>query len=283
MPCPSLAELKDIKRSDLAAMSRDELEELAWQWRELARSLANRLGEDSRTSSRPPSSDNPYRKNAAGEAATAGQASNHDPDAAASSGTSKTEKKKPSKPAGKQPGMKGYWRRLPIVVSAETEHVPLVCSACQAKLGAEHKGRQVSAHNSFELVRGEMSLQVTATKHSYFAALCPCGHETVACPARGLSSQVEGRKRNLQMNERCMVGPMLATFIAALSLRLRLSRTKIQEFLEEWLGFELGVATIERCIHEFGLAWLWSSNSSRRCAQPRSSISTKPPGTSRPF
>ena len=56
------------------------------------------------------------------------------------------------------------------------------------------------------------------------------------------------------MSERCLVGPMLATFIAALSLRFRLSRAKIQEFLHDWLGLELGVATIERCIHEFGLA-----------------------------
>ena len=56
------------------------------------------------------------------------------------------------------------------------------------------------------------------------------------------------------MSERCLVGPMLATFIAALSLRFRLSRRKIQEFLLDWLGLELGVATINRCIHEFGLA-----------------------------
>ncbi len=56
------------------------------------------------------------------------------------------------------------------------------------------------------------------------------------------------------MTERCLVGPMLATFIAALSLRFRLSRRKIQEFLADWLALELGTATIERCIHEFGLA-----------------------------
>ena len=56
------------------------------------------------------------------------------------------------------------------------------------------------------------------------------------------------------MSERCLVGPMLATFIAALSLRFRLSRAKIQEFLREWLGLDLGTATIERCIHEFGPA-----------------------------
>ncbi len=65
-------------------MSRDELEAQAWQWRKLARSLTNRLGEDSSTSSRPPSSDNPYRKNTAGEAATAGKDSNQDVDAASS-------------------------------------------------------------------------------------------------------------------------------------------------------------------------------------------------------
>ncbi len=31
-------------------------------------------------------------------------------------------------------------------------------------------------------------------------------------------------------------------------------RRKIQEFLDDWLGLELGTATIDRCIHEFGLA-----------------------------
>jgi len=53
-------ELNDIKRTDLASMSRGELEDLAWRWREMARSLANGAGEDSSTSSRPPSSDDPY-------------------------------------------------------------------------------------------------------------------------------------------------------------------------------------------------------------------------------
>src|SRR5208283_398086 len=52
----------------------------------------------------------------------------------------------------------------------------------------------------------------------------------------------------------CLVGPMLAVFIATLSLRFRLSRRKIQEFLLDWLGLELGAATINRCVHEFGLA-----------------------------
>ncbi len=130
----------------------------------------------------------------------------------------------------------------------------MVCAACGAALGPDLKRRCVSAHDSLELVRGDMALQVTATRHSYFAVRCPCGDDNVERPRVGLSSLIEGRKRNLRMSERCLVGPMLATFIAALSLRCRLSRRKIQEFLRDWLDLELGVATIERCIHEFGLA-----------------------------
>ena len=42
--------------------------------------------------------------------------------------------------------------------------------------------------------------------------------------------------------------------VAALSQRCLLSRRKIQEFLDDWLGLELGTATINRCVHEFGLA-----------------------------
>ena len=48
-PCvpPQFApDLKDIDQTDLAAMSREELEDLAWRLHELARALANRAGEE---------------------------------------------------------------------------------------------------------------------------------------------------------------------------------------------------------------------------------------------
>jgi transposase len=233
-------------------MSREELEELAWRWREMARSLANRAGEDSSTSSRPPSSDDPYRRQQRGKPDAA--AADADPSDTAPEKAGKPDKNKSGKSAGKPPGAKGHWRCQPIVVSAEVEHAPQRCAACRSALGPERERRCVSAHNSLELVRADMALQVTATRHSYFAVRCPCGHDNVERPGVGLSSSIEGRKRNLAMSERCLVGPMLATFIAALSLRCRLSRRKIQEFLADWLDLELGVATIERCIHEFGLA-----------------------------
>ncbi len=249
-------ELNDIKRADLANMSREELEERAWRWRELARELANRAGEDSSTSSRSPSSDDPYRRGESGKADSDGADRGEDAKtpSAPPEKTGERVEKKSARPAGKQPGAKGFWRSQPIAPSLEVAHAATACAACGAAFGPDLKRRCVGAHVSLELARGEMSLQVTATKHVYFATPCSCGHETVCRPGVGARSQVEGRRRNLHMSERCLVGPMLSTFIAALSLRLRLSRRKVQEFLHDWLGLELGAATIERCVHEFGLA-----------------------------
>jgi transposase len=51
-----------------------------------------------------------------------------------------------------------------------------------------------------------------------------------------------------------VAGPTLVALICALALRMRLSRARIQEFLHDWLGLELGVATINQCIHEAGRA-----------------------------
>jgi hypothetical protein len=247
---------RDIKRTDLAAMSREEVEEWGWRQRELARALANRLGEDSKTSSRPPSSDDPYRRGERDKLVS------DSPDRADDAKTppapreksGKPDEKKTGRPAGKQPGAKGFWRSQPIVASAEVPHAPFVCAACGAALGPDLERRCVGAHNSLELARSDMSVQVTATKHVYFAVSCPCGRDNVERPRVGACSEIEGRRRNLQMSERCLVGPMLAAFIASLSIRFRLSRRKIQEFLLDWLGLELGAATINRCVHEFGLA-----------------------------
>ena len=90
------------------------------------------------------------------------------------------------------------------MTSAEIAHAPTVCAACGAVLGLDLKRRCVGAHNSLELVRGDMSLQVTATKHVYFAVRCLCGHDNVARPGVGPRSEIEGRRRNLQLSERCI-------------------------------------------------------------------------------
>ena len=65
---------------------------------------------------------------------------------------------------------------------------------------------------------------------------------------------VEGRSQNLILTEYVLVGPMLATLIASLSVRYRMSRTKIQEFLNDWTNTQLSTGTIDRCIREAGIA-----------------------------
>ncbi len=55
-------QLSDMDRERLRALPRDELEELTWQLVEVARSLADKVKQNSTNSSRPPSSDDPYRR-----------------------------------------------------------------------------------------------------------------------------------------------------------------------------------------------------------------------------
>ena len=150
--------------------------------------------------------------------------------------------------------MPGFWRRQPMVATCDVDHDAAVCAACAAPLGAARRCRQDSAHYVYDLERTAMALQISAARHRYFAGRCACGQETIARPGTGRCSEIEGRRRDLRLSERCLVGPMLASFIAILSVRFRLSRQKIQEFLADWLGLELGTASIDRCIREFGLA-----------------------------
>jgi IS1 family transposase len=65
---------------------------------------------------------------------------------------------------------------------------------------------------------------------------------------------VEGRKVQLHLKEHVLIGPMLATFIASLSVRYRLSRVKIQEFLWDWAGVKLSIGSLDRSIREAGFA-----------------------------
>ena len=70
----------------------------------------------------------------------------------------------------------------------------------------------------------------------------------------GITSRIEGRTRDLKLTEYVLVGNNLASFIASLAVRYRLSRVKIREFLADWFGVSLSVGTIDRCIREAGIA-----------------------------
>jgi transposase len=249
-----ISDVRETDEASLDRMSRAELLTYTKELRVLTLQLADQLSQDSTNSSRPPSSDNPYKR-----AERRGNKADDAASPAPSAEISAPAKKKSGRRPGKQPGAPGFWRTQPLIATAEdVNHLPPPCGCC-ANSGGDGKPRQisqrkVSAHFVCELERGQMGLQITVTKHYYYAVVWACGCETIVEPGVGLCSEVDGRKRNLIMSERGMVGPMLATFIAALSLRHNQSRGKIAEFLKDWLGLELSEGTIDRCIHEFGCA-----------------------------
>src|ERR1035437_7640255 len=129
--------------------------------------------------------------------------------------------------------------------------VPVACDDGRT-CGASGMTTEDTAGISFWISSG--GIRVACVLHRYHVVRCPCGKETVASPAKGLVSAVDGRKRDLRPTEASLVGPALATFIAALSVRYRLSRAKIAELLATWLGVRLSVGSIDRCIREVGLA-----------------------------
>ena len=97
----------------------------------------------------------------------------------------------------------------------------------------------------------EPGLRLWVVDHRYYEALCACGHHTRATAGRG---EVDPLLAGVELSEWRVVGPGLAGLIVALSLRFRLSRARIQEFLREWLGVELSIGTIHQTLHEAAAA-----------------------------
>lgn len=111
-----------------------------------------------------------------------------------------------------------------------------------------------SAHFVFDLESTAGGIRIACVLHRYHASACACGVWTAARPGVGALSAVPGRSRDLLLSEACLVGPALATFIAALSVRYHVSRARIREFLTVWFGVSLSVGTLDRCIREVGIA-----------------------------
>ena len=163
------------------------------------------------------------------------------------------KKKKSKRKPGKQPGAKGFGRTQILKAEVIIPHYPGQCSACNQDL-KESDGQRYMGHYVLELEPAASGLRIVTNLHHYYQTTCSCGHCTHAKPGTGYVSVVEGRSQDLILTEYVLVGPVLATFIASLSVRYRMSRTKIQEFLKDWTNTELSIGTIDRCIRETGIA-----------------------------
>ncbi|MBD3347556.1 MAG: IS66 family transposase [Chitinivibrionales bacterium] len=249
-------DLAQISLDSLEKMKKSDLINLTLRLRAQLCEAVERLNQDSKNSSKPPSSDNPYKKEAGEDENDAGEIPEDQKesdeseieDQSKETPEDKSTKRKP----GKQPGSEGHWRTEKPVAERIEHHHPQQCVLCNKKL--EEKPLLYSGHYTYELEIENKCARIICTLHYYYESTCSCGHRNISCPGEGYISTVEGRKRNIKLSENSLVGPMLATFIAALNRRYGMSRKKIRDFLLSWYKFELGIGTICKCIREAGIA-----------------------------
>jgi transposase len=254
-----------LDKNDLAQMNEDyfkslekeRLVEVAKNLHQLATDLWEKQQQNSENSSQPPSKDNPYTSEPTTEESAinseweTGAAETEHKQIDESSG--KPHPKKSKRKPGKQPGGQGFGRSQPLKAEVIIPHYPDLCSACNHEL-KESDSQRYMGYYVLELEPELFGLRIITSLHHYYRTTCSCGHCTHAKPGTGYISVVEGRSQDLQLTEYVLVGAFLATFIASLSVRYRMSRTKIQEFLKDWTNTELSIGTIDRCIRETGIA-----------------------------
>ena len=246
-------ELSRMNRAVFEALDHAQLIELTCRLHTIAIEMAERLAMNSTNSSRPPSSDPPFgRGNAVAGPVGPGPAPKAGTAAAAPA-------RKPPNPTGrkpgKQPGAKGKWRDEPLKAERSESHWPCACACCGTPFEMWDKEvRTAAAFLVLDLERTPGGIRIACVDHRYQVVVCACGHETAASPGTGALSFLDGRKRQLHLTERSLVGPQLAAFITALAVRHHQSRRKIREFLITWFGVPVSVGTIDRCLREVGVA-----------------------------
>lgn len=157
--------------------------------------------------------------------------------------------------AGKQPGAPGVGRTQVFKAHEVIAHYPERCAGCGRALADDPVG--AVAYTGFQAVdlrRGaadDPGLRLWVVDHRYYEMPCACGHHNRAVAGQG---EVDPRLAGVELSEWRVVGPGLAGLIVALSLRFRLSRARIQEFLREWLGVELSLGTLHQTLHEAAAA-----------------------------
>jgi len=254
-------DLKQIEREYLASLSPEQLLHLSEKMLDDLRDARERLNQTPQNSSRPSGSYAPWEQSSFAEE----QKQIEDVDA---SEEQKEEADKGSKDArqsdddqselrpgsnrkpGKQPGAKGVGRQVEMRVTGEEIHAPSTCAACGKRFEEEAPFQATTGLYVLDVERGEGGLEVTHVKHIYGERCCSCGHVTQTRPGRC----EDEAGWTVGLTEWHLVGPTLASLLICLSLRMRLSRPRIREFLQDWLGIRLSVGCINQCITEGGRA-----------------------------
>lgn len=163
----------------------------------------------------------------------------------------KAERSAPRNP-GKQPGAQGFGRTQILPLSGTEHHYAEACAGCGKTFADDAISRAYTGFYTVDIEYGAASapgVRVINTLHRYYDRTCECGHGTRLSPHR---QAPEALFEGIELSEWRLASPALMSLIVFLSLRMRLSRARIREFLGLWLGIELSTGTINQCIHEAG-------------------------------
>jgi transposase len=167
----------------------------------------------------------------------------------------------PRKP-GKQPGAQGFGREQKITVHQHEPHYPDQCALCNLVANPDYTCAELGRSNS-------VAYTAFDTLTLKWGDLKQPGIEVVntrhtyyenACPcghvtqAAPLRQPPDSLLPGVALSQWRLIGSSLAALIVCLSFRMRLSRPRIREFLHDWLGITLSVGSINKAIHESGRA-----------------------------
>jgi hypothetical protein len=251
-------DLKQIDRDYVEGLARDKLVEVSLKLLADLKEARDRLNQTPQNSSRPSGSYAPWE----GGIVSDGSPVEEEPNKEAEEEGKKKKKRRAKrqskaeqgeqkrKKQGKQKGAQGYGRKVELEVTAVKIHKAEVCAACDEQLGAEAKFKARTGVLVLDVEMGQPGLEVSQVKHLYGDTPCSCGHVTRTEPGR--CEKEPGWE--VELTEWHLVGPTLVSLIVCLSLRMRMSRPRIQEFLNDWLGLYLSVGVINQSITEGGRA-----------------------------
>lgn len=254
-------DLKQIDSEYLSKLTPEQLLKLSEKIIDDLRVARDRLNQDSTNSSRPPGSRAPWeaiksRETKQGLSSQGDEAENEGVEEKATKKASPEQRKAGSKDggserkAGKQPGSQGRGRQVEMQITDVVEHKAAECHGCGERFAEGTPFVATTGKYVLDIEKREHGVEVSHVKHLYGERECRCGHVTRTMPQS--CGAEEGWE--VALTEWHLVGPMLSALIICLSMRMRLSRRRIQELLADWLGISLSVGCINQCITEGGRA-----------------------------
>ncbi|MGH8548004.1 MAG: DUF6444 domain-containing protein [Methylococcales bacterium] len=179
-------DLSQLDEEELLKLPEEVLRRVSVRLLNDLKEARERLKQNSRNSSRPPSSEAPWEKERRGVDST--DEFEGTEDAESGDETPPEESDRKSKEAGgeptdearkpgKQPGAEGFGRQQTLAVTGQEEHFPEYCGRCCQALSGDVK----KAWTAFETVDLEWAdenhpgLRLTNTRHTYYEIPCACG------------------------------------------------------------------------------------------------------------